>query len=174
MADHDAAGSDRRVIFEEVQDAPWPFTLLGLGGTALGGVAAARALTLAARLGVAGAVATAAGVALNQFLIPLRTTLYADELEVLFGKRTRFRIPLRNVEHAWARIYSPLWEYGGWGIRERVDGKAFTIRGNEGVQLVMRSGQRVLVGSENAEELARQIRETTSCMGEPGRGERGI
>jgi len=140
---------------------------LGIGGGALGGLAAARALSMYARLGIAGVAATGLGLVVGEFLAPLRVTLTPSELQVQFGRRTRFRIALRHVVRAYARRYHPLREYGGWGIRSGRDGRAFTISGRGGVQLVLRSGMRVLVGSRQAAELAAAIRRITGCLGDP-------
>lgn len=63
-----------------------------------------------------------------------------------------------DIQSAQARIYKPLMEYGGWGYRIGVSGKAYNMQGNEGVQLVLRDGGRVLIGSQKAEELAEIIR----------------
>jgi hypothetical protein len=106
-------------------------------------------------------------VAVTELLIPLRVTLLPAELQIRFGRRTRFRIPLRHIARAYARQYQPLKEYGGWGIRNGREGRAFTLGGKEGVQLVLRSGTRVLVGSRQAEELASAIRRITGCLGDP-------
>jgi hypothetical protein len=155
------------VVFEEVQDAPWPFRALGMGGAAVGGWALARALSLLPRLGVGGLVAGGVGLVVNQFLLPMSTTLLRDELQVRFGRRTRFRIPLKYVVRAYARDYNAILEYGGWGIRVSGAGRAFNLRGQQGVQLVLRSGQRVLVGSQRPQELAEAIRSVTGCDGAP-------
>jgi len=65
------------------------------------------------------------------------------------------RIPLEEIAQCFVRTYSPLWEYGGWGIRYSPrGGRAYTVQGNRGVQLVLRNGDRVLLGSQRAEELA--------------------
>jgi hypothetical protein len=154
-------------LFEESQDPPWPFLALGVGAPALSILTAARALGMALRFGVAGLAASGVGLALREFVFPLQTSLLPEELQVRFGRRTRFRIPLRNVVRAWARSYEPLSEFGGWGIRTGSGGRAFNMRGKEGVQLVLRSGQRVLVGSQRAEELAAAVRELTGCEGAP-------
>lgn len=162
-----AAQSAETTPYEEVQDLPWPFMALGVGGGALSGIALARALSLGLRLGAAGVAAAGIGLAVGEFLAPLRTTLMPDEIQVRFGRRTRFRIPLKHVKRAYARRYHPLREYGGWGIRESAAGRAFTISGNEGVQLELRSGKRVLIGSRRAEEFASAIRRITGCEGAP-------
>ncbi len=150
-------------LFEEIQQPPWPAMALGLGGTATGAIAAARALSMFARFGVAALAVGGLGVVLTEFMFPMRTTLLPEELQVRFGRRTRFRIPLKNVVRAYARTYQPLAEYGGWGIRGVGGNRAFNMRGNEGVQLELRSGQKVLIGSEKPEELVRAIRKATGC-----------
>jgi hypothetical protein len=63
-------------------------------------------------------------------------------------------LPLGEIKSAEARDYSPLREFGGWGVRTGPGGKAYNAYGNRGVQLVMVDGRRILVGSQRAEELA--------------------
>ena len=59
-----------------------------------------------------------------------------------------------------ARTYRPILEYGGWGIRYTMGrGWAYNVSGNQGVQLELASGKRILIGSQRAEELARAIGE---------------
>jgi len=50
--------------------------------------------------------------------------------------------------------YRPLRDYGGWGIRYGFNGKAYNVSGNRGVQLQLRDGRRVLIGSQKPEDLA--------------------
>jgi hypothetical protein len=166
-------GTEELAVYEEVQEPIWPIRAITMGAGAAGGMVAARALGLVARLGIAGVVAGGAGLLLGEFLVPMKTTLVKNELQIRFGKRTRFRIPLKNVTSAYARDYHPIREYGGWGIRMGGEGRAFNMRGNRGVQLVLRSGQRVLIGSETPEVLAEAIRAATGCAAteEPPRPE---
>jgi hypothetical protein len=105
---------------------------------------------------------------MGEFAVPMRTTLLPDELQIRFGRRTRFRIPLKNVVRAYPRTYHPIREYGGWGIRYAPDrSRAFNMRGDSGVQLVLRSGQRVLIGSQNPDELAAAVCKAAGCEGAP-------
>lgn len=67
-------------------------------------------------------------------------------------------IPYADIQSAETRLYKPLLEYGGWGYRIGVAGKAYNMQGNEGVQLVLRNGGRVLIGSQKAGELSEIIR----------------
>jgi hypothetical protein len=60
-----------------------------------------------------------------------------------------------------ARTYRPILEYGGWGIRYSpfAKGWAYNVSGNQGVQLELASGKRILIGPQRAEELARAVGE---------------
>lgn len=67
------------------------------------------------------------------------------------------RIPLTELKSYKVRNYSPIKEYGGWGIRYGVKGKAYNVSGNRGVQLELLNGKRLLIGSQKPEELAMAI-----------------
>ena len=70
-------------------------------------------------------------------------------------------IKAREIESFEARKYNPLLEYGGWGIRLGSGGYAYNARGNKGVQLTLRDGRKIMIGSQHSEELARAIGEIT-------------
>lgn len=154
-------------LFEEMQEPAWVLAMLGPSATAASVLAVARAVSLGARFGAAGIAAVATGLALRELVFPMETVLVEEELRIRFGRRMKFRIPLKNVTRAYYRAYSPIGEYGGWGIRNGKHGRAFNMRGNEGVQLVLRSGQRVLIGSQRPEELVRAIQKATGCETAP-------
>jgi hypothetical protein len=63
------------------------------------------------------------------------------------------RIGLENIVKYEVVTYSPLREYGGWGIRYGGKGKAYNVYGNRGVQLELRNGNRLLIGSQKPEQL---------------------
>lgn len=67
------------------------------------------------------------------------------------------RFAFEDIASCEARTYRPLREYGGWGIRWGPGGWAYNVSGNRGAQLVLRSGKRVLLGSQRADELAAAI-----------------
>lgn len=63
-------------------------------------------------------------------------------------------IPTLDIQSAYSREYSPMREFGGWGIRLSADGvKAYNAHGNVGVEVVLTDGRRVLVGTQRADEL---------------------
>ncbi|TXF90715.1 PH domain-containing protein [Neolewinella aurantiaca] len=86
--------------------------------------------------------------------IELRTVINEDGIEVKFwpfGRRRIFRSEIKNVR---VRKYSPLREFGGWGYRIGPAGKAFNMQGNMGLQLEMKDGERLLIGTRQPDKLA--------------------
>ena len=91
----------------------------------------------------------------------LVTEVRGDGLRVRFFPFHLREIVFRPGEiRAWeAEEYRPLLDYGGWGIRYGRGGKAYNVSGNRGVRLEFTDGQRLLIGSQRADELASAIRE---------------
>ncbi len=71
--------------------------------------------------------------------------------------RTAHRIAFTEVKQYEVRTYSPIREYGGHGIRYGSNGKAYNVSGDRGVQIELLNGERLLIGSQRAEELWRAI-----------------
>ena len=63
------------------------------------------------------------------------------------------RFPVDSIKHSEARTYSPIGEYGGWGIRYGWNGKAYNVSGNQGIQFELHNGKRFLVGSQRPLEF---------------------
>ena len=92
------------------------------------------------------------------YLGELRTEVRDDELVVhFFLLWKRKRIPIQEVRSCRAVTYSPIRDYGGWGIRRGVWGRAYNVSGNRGVELELTNGESLLVGSQRPEELASAI-----------------
>lgn len=62
-----------------------------------------------------------------------------------------------DVATATVRKYHPIIEYGGWGIRRGFSGLAYNISGNIGLQLVLKNRRRILIGTQNPNELERVV-----------------
>jgi hypothetical protein len=62
-----------------------------------------------------------------------------------------------EIDQVHVRKYSPILEYGGWGIRFGRNGKAFNVRGDYGIQIVKKNGKRVLIGTQRPDEVARHL-----------------
>jgi hypothetical protein len=90
----------------------------------------------------------------------LETSLEADGVRVRFFPLSNRLIKYADIERCFARDYRPIMEYGGWGIRWSVqNGRAYNVSGTKGVQLILKDGKKVLIGSQRAEEVAARINE---------------
>jgi hypothetical protein len=82
----------------------------------------------------------------------------ADQVVIRYRPLTRRSISLADIQQATARTYKPIAEYGGWGLKGWSSRNiAYNVSGHQGVQLVLRDGRRVMLGSQRAEELAQAI-----------------
>jgi hypothetical protein len=61
-----------------------------------------------------------------------------------------------KIEKAYIREYSPIGDYGGWGIRYGLfgKGKAYNVSGTQGLQLEFKNGKKLLIGTQKPEELS--------------------
>lgn len=59
------------------------------------------------------------------------------------------------IAKAYVRTYSPLGEYGGWGLRYSLSGNgmAYNVSGNKGLQLELNTGKKILIGTDKPVEL---------------------
>ncbi|MBS4057952.1 MAG: hypothetical protein KGZ82_11590 [Bacteroidales bacterium] len=64
-----------------------------------------------------------------------------------------------DIAEAYVREYKPLREFGGWGIRTGLTGRtgAWNVSGNEGLQLVMKNGTKLLIGTQKPEEIRQML-----------------
>lgn len=69
------------------------------------------------------------------------------------------KIPIQDIFQYKAVTYNPIREYGGWGIRFSIKGRgmAYNVSGNRGVDIKLKNGKRLLIGSQKPEELAAAI-----------------
>ncbi len=67
------------------------------------------------------------------------------------------QIPLDSIKVCEARKYSPIREYGGWGIKSGAGKKAYNVSGNNGVEIVYENGKKLLIGSNKSGQLAGAI-----------------
>lgn len=104
---------------------------------------------------------------LPAFLLSLRLTIsvFPDSVRIGYRPIWKARIDLADVTNAEPVTYRPILEWGGWGIRWRPGGAgggggwAYTLSGNKGVKLTLRSGHVRLLGSSDPDALAQAILE---------------
>ena len=100
----------------------------------------------------------------------LKTTVSKEEINVrfvpFFINKT---VPWDELQQAYVRKYHPLREYGGWGLRFGISGRAYNIRGNQGLQLVFKNGKKLLIGTQKPDELATVINQISvdTRIGQP-------
>ncbi len=89
------------------------------------------------------------------YVLRLRTKINQDGISFTFkpfiNKPKVFK--WENIKEAYVRKYKPIWEYGGWGIRYGLKGRAYNMSGNKGLQLILNSGKKILIGTQKPEEL---------------------
>lgn len=90
------------------------------------------------------------------FFIRLRTYINVDGVYVRFFP-LQFRAKFydwNNIQAAYVRKYNPMTEFGGWGLKVRMNaGKVYSMSGNRGLQLVLMNGKKVLIGTRQPEQL---------------------
>lgn len=103
------------------------------------------------------------GILLPLFLytMSLTTEVRSSAIYIRFFPfhRSFCKIPLKALERYEFIAYSPIWEYGGWGIRYSWKGKAYTVSGNLGVRLKLKNGNIILIGSQLPELMVTAIKE---------------
>jgi len=64
-----------------------------------------------------------------------------------------------DLTKVYIRQYSPLKEYGGWGIRISLFGKgtAFNVSGDKGLQLEMGNNKKLLIGTNKPDQLTEAL-----------------
>ena len=92
-------------------------------------------------------------------MVRLETKIENKKLTIKFWpfhfKPVIFRII--DIKKAEAITYNAIKDYGGWGIRYGVKGKAYNLNGNKGVLLTFKDNQIILIGSQNHNKLCSTI-----------------
>jgi hypothetical protein len=90
----------------------------------------------------------------------LITNIYEKEIRLrfppFFSKEKIYSTEaIKKME---VRKYNPIWEFGGWGVRHGLKGKAYNVKGNIGLQLYFKDGKRLLIGTQKQEQVNWAIR----------------
>ena len=94
------------------------------------------------------------------WIMKLVVEVRPDGVSIRYYPLTRRLIPYDQIAQVTAREYSPIGEFGGWGIRgipSKSKKIAYNISGSEGVELMLVNGRTVMLGSQKAQELALAI-----------------
>jgi hypothetical protein len=94
------------------------------------------------------------------YLFELRLKVSAEGLHYQFFP-FHFKshiIKMADIEKFKAMEYSPLKEYGGWGIKYGFKGKAYNVSGNKGVKIFLKNETNIMFGSQKHSELAKALK----------------
>jgi len=110
-------------------------------------------------------------VLISMMLLPL-FLIYFTELRVEISRESLkyqfypFHLKVYEIQHdeieTYDQItYSPLKDYGGWGINHTIKGSAYNISRNKGVKMILKNGKKILFGSQKAKEFYEALNQTT-------------
>jgi hypothetical protein len=63
-----------------------------------------------------------------------------------------------DIDKSYVRIYNPIEEYGGWGLKGGKKNSAINKSGNVGLQLVFKNGNKLLIGTQKPREISVALR----------------
>lgn len=103
------------------------------------------------------------------FILRLDTAIRSDGIYVRFFPihRTFKKYLWNEITQSFVRQYHPIREYGGWGIRWGLKGKAYNVSGNKGIQLILSDNKKLLIGTNKAEEADEVLRRTGHLITAP-------
>jgi hypothetical protein len=85
----------------------------------------------------------------------MQTTVTRQEISVRFGiiGLRVLRLKTEEIENIELKEFSPMADFGGYGIRFNREMSAYYMRGNRGIKLTTTKGKKYIIGSDNPEEL---------------------
>lgn len=92
-------------------------------------------------------------------LMKLETTVDQNGVHIRLWPFSKRDIPFEEIVSSESRQYSPIKEYGGWGVRHRGSKRAYNASGDMGVELELRDGRIVLVGTQEPEAFISAMRQ---------------
>ncbi len=115
----------------------------------------------------------------NEFVLKLSLLLVAASAIFFFKLKTRIDevgihyqfspihfsmklISWNEISKAGIRTYFPISEFGGWGLRggfffNKGKEKAINVSGDIGIQLILKNGEKLLIGTQKKEEAKRVL-----------------
>jgi hypothetical protein len=95
------------------------------------------------------------------FLLKLKTTINSDGIAVKFSGLPfcKRNIKWEEIQSISVVTYSPLSDYGGWGVRYSTTGNGwcYNVSGKEGIKIIYKNGKSFLIGTRQKEEAEKII-----------------
>jgi hypothetical protein len=93
--------------------------------------------------------------------VRLVTEVRQGELTIAMRGLWRLRrVPLDRIQSVETITHDIARDYGGYGFRSTRAGKAYVANGGRGVRVTLAGGEKLVVGSQRPDELARMLRES--------------
>jgi len=94
----------------------------------------------------------------------LIVTITEEEIQISFGILTSNKvIKISDIKNISTRKYNAMKEFWGWGVRFKDNTTCFTVSGSDAVEIELKSGEKLLVGTQKigeAEEAVLKLRIT--------------
>jgi len=94
-------------------------------------------------------------------LITVRLVTEVRQGELIIRMRGLWRlrrVPLDRIQSVETITHDIAPDYGGYGFRSIRGGKAYVASGGRGVRVTLAGGEKLVVGSQRPDELARMLR----------------
>ncbi len=98
------------------------------------------------------------GVAIAISFMRLHTIIDNEGVEITFipfAYKKKWKWD--EIGQSYVRTYG-LMDFGGWGYRISGEGKAYNTKGKYGVQLVLKNGSRIMIGTQHPEEIKNYLK----------------
>jgi hypothetical protein len=159
-----------RILFEEEQRFRQPWLILvvvfvcAIVFTSIFLSLHSLAVSSVGTIGFAGmlsGIVASALVVIVLLVARLRVRVDSQMLDISFRPFVHRKIRLKEIEQFEPRIYRPLMDASGWGVHYSFTGKgwAYNVSGDRGVQIKLKNGKWLLIGSQKPDELAKAIAE---------------
>ncbi|MDX1761445.1 MAG: hypothetical protein R3218_04755 [Christiangramia sp.] len=93
------------------------------------------------------------------WIVRLRTKINSTGIYANFTPLKIFKKHYKwsEIEDCYVRKYSPITEYGGWGIRGLGEAKAYNVSGDTGIQIITKNHEKFLIGTKKPEQAKKII-----------------
>ena len=87
------------------------------------------------------------------FFLHLTVTVKKDGLHINLFPLAKRTIPFEEIKSSSPVTYNAIKDYGGWGVKNSMGKKTYTLCGNQGVEVQLVNNITILIGSQRPHEL---------------------
>ena len=142
------------MVFSEVQSGSRPMIYAILAFMVLLAIIEYIVVPVGAKMAVSLIMSIILGlVATMLFGFNLETKIDAKNISLKIPVLLKTKIAVADIISAEQFSYSPLRDFGGWGIRYGKGGIMYNANGNQSVKLVMKDGKIIYIGTQKPDAL---------------------